>query len=342
MTAFTGTAFTGTALAGRVDRGVLESEVLRGNRAGDPWVREVPVYVPPGADDRPLPALFVLAAYTGRAQDMLETHPWRPGLVARYDAAVAAGELPPALLVLPDCWTRFGGSQYVDSSFLGAYEHYVAHEVRAWVDAHYAVDPGKRGAVGKSSGGFGALHLGMRHPEHFPAVASISGDCNFEFCYGPELLACLRGLLEHDGDPARFLEAFAANPDLGGDGHAVIMTLAMAAAYSPDPESPLGFELPIDLQTGERRPDVWQRWLAFDPLVAAPRHADALRRLAFLHVECGLRDEFHLQWGARQLVRLLRSLDVPVHAEEHPGGHRGLDPRVLAVLPAMIAALGTA
>ncbi len=326
-------------LAGRVDRRRHESEALRGNPAGDPHVREVPVYVPPGGDDGPLPAIFVLAAYTGRAQDMLETHPWRRGLVPRYDAAVAAGELPPALLVLPDAWTRLGGSQYVDSDHNGAYRRYVAEELVDWVDANYAVVPGARGVVGKSSGGFGALHLGMRHPERFPAVASISGDCNFEACYGPELLACLRGLLAHDGDPARFLEAFDADPDLGGDGHAVIMTLAMAAAYSPAPGTPLGFELPVDLETGERRADVWERWLAFDPLVDAPRHAEALRRLAFLHVECGLRDEFHLQWGARQLVRLLRALDVPVRAAEHPGGHRGLDPRVLGVLPAMLAAL---
>ena len=53
--------------------------------------------------------------------------------------------------------------------------------------------------------GFGALHLAMRAPGVFQAAASISGDCAFEYCYGPDLLACCRGLAPFGGDPAAFL-----------------------------------------------------------------------------------------------------------------------------------------
>ena len=38
-----------------------------------------------------------------------------------------------------------------------------------------------RGVVGKSSGGFGALTLGMKHADVFGAVASHSGDAYFEY-----------------------------------------------------------------------------------------------------------------------------------------------------------------
>ena len=45
--------------------------------------------------------------------------------------------------------------------------------------------PGRthRGVMGKSSGGYGALVLGLLHPETFGAVACHSGDMCFEYCY---------------------------------------------------------------------------------------------------------------------------------------------------------------
>lgn len=322
---------------GRVEMRPFESAALRGNRAGDPHVRELPVYLPPGWDapGAAFPVLYLLAGFTGRGQGYLETHPWRLGVVPRYDRAVAAGEAPPAILVLPDCFTWMGGSQYVNSSYLGDYADHVALELVARVDELYPTLPGRRGVIGKSSGGFGALHLAMRHPGVFAAAASISGDVHFELCHARHFTDCLRGLVPHDLDPARFLAAFREAPDLSGGAHDVLNVLAMAACYSPAPDTPLGFELPFDLHTAERRPAVWERWLAFDPLHAARRHVQALRELELLHLECGQLDEYDLQYGLRQLVAELRRLDVPHRHLEHPGTHRGLDHRYLALIPTL-------
>lgn len=330
-----------SAFAGRVETPLLASELLRGNRAGDPHEREVCVYLPPdaGRGGERLPQVWLLAAYTGTARGFLETHPWRRGVIARYDAEVAAGRAPRAILVLPDCFTRFGGSQYVNSGFLGPYEDYLVREVAPFVDARYPTRAGPRAVAGKSSGGFGALCLGMRHPELFGAIGSISGDVAFEDSHWPELLALLRALVPHGGDPARFLAAFAQDPDLAGDGHAAINALAMAACYSPNPASPLGFDLPIDLATGARIESVWKRWLAFDPLHAVSEQTANLKRLRLLHLECGLRDEYHLQWGTRRLSARLRELGVPHRHVEHAGGHRGLDTRLVELLPDLIAAI---
>jgi S-formylglutathione hydrolase FrmB len=329
-------------LYGRVELVPVESAVLRGNPLGDPHKRGLPVYVPPGGAGAELPLILVLSGFTGRGQDQLSTHPWRRGPVARYDEAVASGSAAPALLALPDCFTALGGSQYVNSSAVGRYADHVVQELVPLVEQRFPVKPGRRGIAGKSSGGFGALHLALEHPGFFRAAASISGDLGFENCYAPDFLACLRGLVPHGGDPARFRAAFAAEPRLEGDAHAVLNTLAMAACYSPNPAAPLGFDLPFDLATGERRPEVWRRWLAFDPLhrVQAGPAADALRALEHLHLECGMRDECHLQWGLRRLVRKLAELDVACTHEEHAGGHFGLETRYTPVLARLAAVLG--
>ena len=207
------------------------------------------------APDERLPVCFVLAGFTGRGQSYLETHPWKRSVASLYDEACAAGDAPRAILVFPDCFTALGGSQYVNSSATGRYEDHIVQELVPWVDERYPTLPGRRAVCGKSSGGFGAMHLSMRHPEVFPAVGSISGDCGFEFVFAAELLACARGLLVREQTPAEFLAAFRDDPDLSGDAHAILNALAMAACYSPAPETGLGFELPIDLQTGEQPQD---------------------------------------------------------------------------------------
>ena len=328
------------AFHGRVETPAIESRALAGNPLGDPARREVPVYLPPGAGDSGgLPVVFVLSGFTGRGQSLLETHPWKRGVVSTFDQAVARGECPPAILVLPDCFTRLGGSQYVNSPAVGRYEDHVVEELVPFVDERYPVLAGRRAVVGKSSGGFGAMHLSMRHPGVFVAAASISGDCGFEYGYASEFLPAARGLLAHDSDPQRFLEAFFQEPSLSGDGHAVIDLLAMSACYSPNPASPLGFDLPIDLETGARREDVWARWLEHDPVRACERYADAWKRLELLHLEAGKKDEFHLQFGLRLLVRRLRELGVPHHHEEFDGGHFDINHRYQVVLPRVIEVL---
>ena len=312
---------------GKVEILAVESDLLRGNPLGDSNVRELICYTPQGVDESS-PYNLYLPGFTSRPHAALETHPWRRGLISEYDQRLAQRDPGPSMrLVLPDAFTRLGGSQYVNSKAVGPYASFIIDEVIPLATEHLGASP--YGVLGKSSGGFGALHLCMHHPGTFAACGSISGDCGFDALFPPEFLACLRGLLAYDSDPKAFLESFFAEPDLGGDGHAVLNVLAMAACYSPNPKAPLGFDLPMDLETGELREDVWQRFLAFDPLVDCERHVEALAGLDLLHIECGLRDEFHLQWGARRLSRKLAELRVAHSHEEHPGGHRGIDERAL-------------
>ena len=57
-----------TDLAGRLHHDTIESELLRGNPLGDPHVRPIWVYTPPGYEDSGTtryPAIYVIQGYTG-------------------------------------------------------------------------------------------------------------------------------------------------------------------------------------------------------------------------------------------------------------------------------------
>ena len=329
---------------GRVEIVAFESDVLRGNAAGDPHVRRVPIYLPPGYDTDPhkrFPVVLVLTGFTGRGRMLLNDNPWSPSLDDRMDALIAAGS-PELVLVMPDCFTRFGGSQYVDSTATGRYETHLVRELIPWVDAHYRTLAARehRGIAGKSSGGFGAMRLGMLHPDTFGALACHSGDMLFEYCYQVDFpKAC--SVLQAAGGPRRFLEGFEAKPQKGKDDFLALNILAMAACYSPDPAAEMGVALPFDLGTSLPRPAVFERWLTFDPLRLLPGHAQALRSLKLLYMDCGTKDEFHLHHGARAFPAQLKLLGIDHRYEEFDDGHMNVPYRYDQSLPALARALST-
>src|SRR5262249_26206037 len=147
---------------GRVVMQQVESQVLRGNAAGDSPARTVPVYLPPSYDAEPsrrFPVAFVLSGFTGRGRALLNDSAWSPPLDQRMDRLIARGECGEMILVLPDCFTRYGGSQYINSSATGRYEDHLVAELVPFVDRTYRTLAAAehRGVIGKSSGGYGAL-----------------------------------------------------------------------------------------------------------------------------------------------------------------------------------------
>jgi len=327
---------------GRVEVVEFESALLRGNPAGDPHVRRVPVYLPPSYDAEPgrrFPVVFVLTGFSGRGRMLLNDNPWSPSLDDRLDTLIAAG-CPELIAVMPDCYTRFGGSQYMDSAATGRYESHIVSELVPWADGRYRTLAKRehRAVAGKSSGGYGALHLGMRHPELFGALACHSGDMLFEYCYQTDFpKAC--SVLQEAGGVQKFLEAFEAKPQKGKDEFLTLNILGMAACYSPEPGAELGVGLPFDIATGLPRDDVWRRWLEHDPLRRLPQHADALRSMRLLWIDCGKRDEFHLHHGAREFARALTRLGIAHVHEEFDDGHMNVPYRYDRSLPALARAL---
>jgi S-formylglutathione hydrolase FrmB len=323
---------------------VVTSRALAGNPLGDPATRRVAVWLPPSygrAPERRYPLILWLAGYAGTGELMFSGTPWAPGLGDRLDGLVAAGRMGEAIVAAPDCFTRWGGSQYLDSPALGNYETHLVDEVIPALDQRLRTIASReaRAVGGKSSGGFGALVLAMRHPDRFAAVASHAGDMAFELSLLPELPVAAR-TLRRSGGIARFLADFEAREKKGRDAFATIMVLATAAAYSPEAGRDHGLALPFDVETGEIDWEVWRRWKAWDPIELAARHAEALRRMKLIFLDAGTRDEHNLDLGARIFARRLRELGVVFEHQEFDDGHRSTAYRYDVSLPKLAAAIG--
>jgi hypothetical protein len=321
-------------LAGRIDEHVITSELLRGNPLGDPHERPLWVYLPPGYDAEPerrYPAVYVIQGYTGHLAMWRNRSPFRVPFPEAADAVFAGGEAPAAIVVYVDAWTRYGGSQFVDSPGTGRYHSYLCEEVVPWVDARYRTrtDAAHRAIMGKSSGGYGAMITPMLRPDLFGALATHAGDTLYEYCYIPEFATATRHLRHYDGDIWRWWADFSSRPSFTkGEDATLLGLLGVAACFSAREDGTV--DLPFDPVTGVIRPDVWQRWLEWDPVRMVPAHAEALRGLRAIWIDAGTRDEYYLDLGASAFRAALKDIAVTdglVHFELFDAGHAGIDYR---------------
>ena len=329
---------------GAVHTLAVESALLRGNLLGDPTRREVPVYLPAGHAGENgaegLPLLVDLVGFTAGGPAHLNWKNFGENLPERLDRLIAAGELPPVAVAFPDCFTRLGGNQYVNSAALGPWEDVLLQEIVPLVEDRFGCGgQGRRGVFGKSSGGYGAMVHAMKHADFWSAAACHSGDMAFELCYLPEMPATLRALDKKDSSIEKFITAFEAGPKWSGKDLHILMTLAMCASYDPDPDAFCGVRLPVDPATCEVIPERWANWLSWDPVVMAESLGRNLKRLKGLWIDCGSQDQYNLVYGARRLHRSLEGQGVSHTYEEFPDDHSSVDYRLDRSLPFLAKAL---
>lgn len=321
----------------------LESRSLQGNPLGDPSERSIAVYRPPSGETEGRPLVLLLGGFgsTGSRQAS------RPGFLEEtelglFDRLVRQGVIPEAVLIAPDCLTSLGGSQCVNSSATGRYADFLLQEVLPW--AHETFRTGPVAAVGQSSGGFGALHLAFEAPGTFVAVGSSAGDMAFDLTVASDIPKAVR-TFRRFGGPEEFLRRLAAEPWILGPPTdttgAALLLLALGACYSPKPGAGAEFDLPFDLASGELIPTVWQRWLAFDPVVrlGEEKARAALRRLSLVHLTGSTEDEWFLDLAARRFAARAAAYELPVRYDEFPGGHFDKRPRFEALFSSLVNAL---
>ena len=328
-------------MQGQVVRMPHQSRCLRGNPLGDPHERDLYVYLPPQYDGtRRFPVVMMLAGFGATNHSIAAWSAWKPNTLELFDNLIVSGQCGPAILVLPDCFNRWGGSQFLDSEGSGQYQTYLADEIVPFVDAEFKTiaDREARGVVGRSSGGFGALRLGMDRPDVVSVLGSHAGDAAFDVSMRPMLTSAAIAF-----DLAGGLEAFAREVPTKGPQNATqfdaIFVLAAAAAYSPAPGGFPFADLPMDPTTGQLRDGVWSRWLEQDPLARIDTSVAALRRMSIIYVDAGNRDEHGLHFAARMLKDALLQHGLPVRYDEFDGGHRGTSWRYEVSLPQIVEAL---
>ncbi len=319
----------------------IKSKVLCNNALGDGHERDAWVYTPPGYDGTsPLPALVALAGFTGNGAMLFNADPLGDSLGARLDRLIGSGACPPCIVVAPDCFTRLGGNQYIDSTATGPYATHLVKEVVPAIASSFPV--GSWGVFGKSSGGYGAIVLAMLYPEVFRAFADHSGDANFELCYLPDALETLDQIRAAGGSRA-WLDAYWNSSQRRLPKQIKTLNfLSMAAHYSPNPAAELGFDLPFDTETGAFRADVWAKWQAWDPVRMVERHKDALGRQRAVYIDCGSKDEYGLHWGARALSAELTKHGIAHTYEEFEDGHMNIPYRFERSIPILVQALSRA
>ena len=326
--------------AGSLHRLTVDSTALQSNLLGDPGRREVVVYLPHGHDGRGLPLLVDLVGFTAGGPAHVNWRNFGENLPERLDRLIAAEAMPRVVVAFPDCFTRLGGNQYVNSDAMGHWETFLIEEMLPVVEERFGCGGrGRRGVFGKSSGGYGAIVHAMRHADCWAAAACHSGDMAFELCYLPEMPSLLRALAKKEGSIETFVTDCEAGPKWNGKDIHNLMTLAMAATYDPDPEAFCGIRLPVDPETCEVIAERWAAWQQWDPVLLAERHAADLKTLKGLWIDCGKVDQYNLVYGARRLHRKLVAAGVDHVYEEFDDNHSAVDYRMDASLPFLSKAL---
>src|ERR1035438_1077974 len=254
----------------------IHGTALEGNLEGDAVDRDVIVFLPPSyakSKSRRYPVVYALHGYSiGAEQWTHEIH-----VPQTIEGAFAQGAKE-MIVVLPDSKTLHNGSMYSSSVTTGDFEQFIAHDVVAYIDAHYRTIPERRsrGLVGHSMGGYGATRIGMKHSDVFGSL-NIMSPC------------CLSSRPVPTPDVVRALEAVKTPEDSASPSFFARATLATAAAWSPDPKNP---PLYLDLPTkdGQPQPDVLAKWTANAPLAFVDQYIDSLREYHGISIDVGDQD----------------------------------------------------
>jgi len=299
-----------------VERIKVRGASLEGNLEGDDPNRDVVVYLPPSYSREPArryPVVYFLHGYAANVDAYVRLL----RLQEAADKAIADG-VKEMILVLPDAFTVYSGSMYSNSPTTGDWEGYISRDLVAYVDSHYRTIANRdsRGLSGHSMGGYGTMRVGMKHPEVFSALYSMSACCLMN---NP---AAARG--RGDAAPAQ-AAAPQNNPARGaapagrgqGGGFANALS-AQAAAWAPNPMNPPQyFDLPT--KDGEVQPLIAAKWVANSPLVMVDQYVPNLKRYRAIAIDVGDKDP--LGGSNVDLDNALTRLGVPHTFEQYEGDH---------------------
>ena len=285
----------------------VHGQALEGNLEGDTVDREVIVFLPPSyATDktRHYPVVYALHGYSiGASQWSQEIH-----VPQTIEGAFALGAQD-MIVVLPDSKTVHNGSMYSSSVTTGDFEKFIAHDVVAYIDAHYRTIPKRssRGLAGHSMGGYGASRIGMKHADVFGSLYIMSPCCMSARPAGPV-----------NPETEKALEAVKTAADSAKLPFALRAQLASAAAWSPNPKNPpLYLDLPS--KDGVVQQDVLAKWAANAPLAFVDQNIGNLRQYHGISIDVG--DQDGLRAGAAKLHEILDSYGVANTFEVYSGTH---------------------
>lgn len=310
----------------------VHSRSLENNLLGDPADQQVAVYLPPSYESSPtkrFPVIYFLHGFSAENQVMERGKQFQDLM----NKLIAAGTVREMIVVVPNGRNAYYGSFYTNSSVGGNWEDFISRDLVSFIDGKYRTIPqaASRGITGHSMGGYGSMMLGMKHPDIFGAVYSLSACCTSLLAdMGPSNIAW-RTAIKFKSKDAFLVDSF--------DSVYAIALTAMAAAFSPNPkQQQLLVDFPFQLENNILVPngEAYSRFQSKLSVNMVAEHTNNLLKLRGIYIDYGVQEEFsHIPAGSLALSRELSEHGIPHTFEVYQGDHNRRIPERLEtrVLP---------
>ena len=266
---------------------------------------------------KPKHFIFVLSGFGSNGTKAMNTKPFENNFPQILDQWIDKNGSLDSIFVMVDAWNFWGGSQFINS-ILGNYEDYIVQELLQNLESLYPeAKKGDHAVMGGSSGGYGALHLASKYPQHFPYVAAIAPDSYFEASLLPDIYAMLPFITASGGVPFFRQEMQEGRFFKIRNAHKLLNVLAMGLCYAGKNENTIVW--PID-DNGLLQDKLWEKWKAHDPVTFLAQRTQNTSALKGGFLQVGQWDQFHLQYGSRQIRNTLNPL-IDLEYKEFDGNH---------------------
>ena len=303
---------------GVIHRDSVPAPALRLNMVGDPPWDHISVYLPPSYTLNPrrrYPVVYFLHGFDGDDRALIKGVFQNMNIRLSMDSLIRAGAVREMIVVMPNARNAFDGSFYTNSPVTGNWSQFIFRDLVNFIDRKYRTLRTRkaRGLAGHSMGGYGALRIGMRHPEIFSAAYALSPCCLAfaDFVDGNYEKNWRTAMTLTDWDQYR-KAGFITN-----------LLMAFGAANAPDASNPPFFvAMPYVLKDDSLILDhrIARRW-SVRPLAMVRQYASNLRRLA-IAFDAGAADGFKdIPIRTAEMDSLMTTLRIPHAFELYAGTH---------------------
>ena len=287
---------------------VIESKSLQ-NNGGEKTNCKISVYLPPQYEQssQRYPVIYYLHGFSG-------TDSINPNMKTILDRGINLGKIRPYILVISNQKTLYDGSFYSNSSLIGNWSDFTAHDLVEYIDKNFRTIANRdsRGIAGHSMGGYGAFKIGMLFPDVFSSIYALS----------PGLLAFVK---EFGPNSTSYKELgnIKTNEELFKSYYPKVL-VAVGRAWTPNLSNPPFYcDMPFTYEGDKMivNSSVLEKWQANMPVYMVDKYADNLRKLTAIKMDWGRNDASRFPVQIGMLSQRLENLGINHYAEEYIGDH---------------------
>jgi S-formylglutathione hydrolase FrmB len=312
----------------------VPAPALKGNLLNDPTEQPTYVYLPPGYDASPTkryPTLYLLHGFLSTGRNWTSGGYQGFSLQPVMDDLIKRGKVREMIVVAANGRNGYGGSFYTNSTVTGNWEDFIYRDLVEYIDATYRTlaRAESRGIAGHSMGGYGAVMLGMKHPDVFGAVYALSPCC---LVMEDDLSGANPAWSNVFGLKSR--SELKATPESFDDFFNLVF-VALSAAFSPNPQrQPFLSDFPFQRSQGpcsngssvciEKNEPAYTKWRARFPVYVIDENKENLLKLHGIFLDYGAKEQFsHIRKGVKAFSDALAERNIPHEFEIYPDGDHG-------------------